>query len=163
MAIAVDRGKICHGTLTTLSISGVDLGPTTEDGVTFVVNQTHFDHKIDQQVGTIKKVLTNREVVIGLSMVEATLARLHIALNLAAASLSGSSLTIDSSEAPEAQMLMVGVAPDANARSFILDAAVVRGSLNTMAGAKNNPNYLPIEVEAILSDDGSRFGIIGDA
>jgi len=55
MAIAIDRGKICHGTLTTLSIGGVDLGPTSEDGVTFAVNQTHYDHKIDQQVGTIKK------------------------------------------------------------------------------------------------------------
>ena len=51
MAIAQDRGKICHGTLTTLSIGGTDLGPTSEDGVTFVANQTHFDQKIDQQVG----------------------------------------------------------------------------------------------------------------
>jgi len=163
MAIAQDRGKICHGTLTTLSIGGTDLGPTSEDGVTFVANQTHFDQKIDQQVGTIKKTLTNREVVVGLTMVEATLARLHIALNLAAAALSGSSLTIDSTEAPEAQMLMVGVAPDANARSFILDAVVVRGSMNTMAGAKNNPNVLPIEVEALFDTGNSRFGIIGDA
>jgi len=91
------------------------------------------------------------------------MANLHIALNLAAASLSGSSLTIDSSEADEAQMLMVGVAPDAGARSFIIDAAVVRGSLSSNAGAKNNPNYLPIEVEAIWDSGNSRFGVIGDA
>lgn len=162
MAVTTTKENICIGKATTLSLGGADLGPTDSDGVVMNVSQSHYDHKNDQISATIKKTLTNREISLSLNLTEASLENMHLALNEAVGSLSLSSLTIDDTEAAEAELLLVGVSPGGSTRSWIFDACVVRGSTSVVT-AKDAPAILAMEIEAIYSVTESRFGIVGDA
>jgi hypothetical protein len=102
MAIAQEKLNICQGAASTLAIGGTDLGPCSENGVVLTDNKTFHDHKNDQAKGVIKKTLIDRKVFIDFELTEAAIANLHKALNEAAASLSGSSLTIDTTQADDA-------------------------------------------------------------
>lgn len=162
MAIAIDKGKFLIGAVTTLELGGTDLGPTSEDGVTFTYTPTFYDHKSDQVAAKLRKTKTDVDLKITLNLMQGTLANLHKALNLAAASLSGSSLTIDTSQAADATLLIAGVAPDVNTRTIIMDAVQVSSPM-AITMSKNNPVMIPVEFECLYSTTNSRFGLVGDA
>ena len=162
MAIATDNANICHGAATTLGLGGVDLGPTTENGVSVKVGQTFFDHKNDQIKGIHKKTMIDRDVVIDFELEEATLENLHMALNLDASALSDSSLTINDTQADDAALTIVGVGPQSQARSWIFDAVQLMGAVDVMT-AKNDRAVIAMSCQALFDTTNSRFGIVGDA
>ncbi len=167
MAITKAKENLLIGPLATFELGGTDLGPCSEAGVTINVEDTFFDHKIDQVKATVRQTHTNRRVTISAELAEADLARMHLALGLGSSALSDSSLTIDDSSANPATLLMAGIAPEDAAdtyadRTYIFDSVkVIGGTSHVMS--KSGAVMLPIEMEAIYSLADSRFGIVGDA
>jgi len=162
MSITQTKENICQGAVTTISLGAADLGPTSEAGVTLSDNKTFYDHKNDQTKGVIKKTLIDRKVFVDFELTEAGLANLHKALNEASASLSGSSLTIDTTQADDAEFQAVGTAPGGNNRTLILDAVQIVSNVSHKM-SKNEPAMMAIQVEALYDTSASRFGTIGDA
>lgn len=167
MANATLKENLLIGAATTLELGGVDLGPTTEDGVTLNVEQTFFDHKIDQVKATVRQTLTNRRVTLSFALAEGDVTRMHASLGLGASALSDSSLTIDDSSADPASLLIVGVGPEDAAdtytdRTYIFDSVRVTGNPSHTISKSGDVRF-PVECEAIYSIADSRFGIIGDA
>lgn len=166
-AITPLKENLLIGAATTIELEGADLGPTSEDGVTLSMEQTFFDHKIDQVKATVRQTLTNRRVTITAALAEGDVTRMHAALGLAAAALSDSSLTIDDSSADPATLLVVGVGPEDaadtyTARTYIFYSTRVIGNPSHTISKSGDVNF-PIEIEAIYSISDSSFGIIGDA
>jgi len=97
-----------------------------------------------------------------LSLLESDITKFHTALNLASASLSDSSLTVDDSQATKAALTISGVAPGGNARSFIFDE-VMQVSNVDFAYKKSDDASLSLDFLAVYSVANSRFYIAGDA
>lgn len=160
--MAADRLNIVQGSAT-IAIGGADVGYTSENGVTITVTPTFYEHKTDQVKASLKATLTDRKVMINFEMIEADLDRVLLAINEAAASLSGSSLTIDDTQGADADVVVVGTPPSVGTtRTAMFYACQVKSEF-TVTMSKNEPCRLNMEMEAYWSDSDNSLGIMGDA
>jgi hypothetical protein len=165
MAISIDTAKIKHGAVGTLTLGGTDLGPTTRDGVTIKSDQTYGTFYVDQQLTPVVNALKERKYSVDCVLAHSHLTNLLVALNLnSSTSLNGSSLSLNSSESPLAQLVIVAPCPGAGNRTYIFDSARVTSNLSiTHKSDIEQPALLPITFECLYSSTTGRTGIVGDA
>lgn len=158
--MALSKENIVVGAATLVELGGTDLGGT-KGGVIFGKEDTFFDKTGDQVKGNLDKVLVNRRVFVRTELLEGNAPNLHKALNLAAAQLSGSSVSITDSEAALAALKVTGPTTFGGTRTLILDA--VRNISNfEMTWGKDVDIRLAFEFEAMWNPTNNRFGISGN-
>ena len=149
MAITVNSNNYVMGTATTLTLGGTALGSTSEDGIVVESSNNNMMRKCDQAQGVVTSKLIDREVHVKMTLEEATLANMVVALNLASSKLSASSLTVDDSEATDAALVVVGVAPYAGTRTMIFDAVKSVGNFAMNIG-KLKPMEFAIDRKSVV-------------
>jgi hypothetical protein len=165
MSIAQNTADIVMGAASTLTLATVDLGPVSENGVKITFEQTVMEHRNDQSFAPVAHSLLGRTAKITFELTESTLTRVLTALNLAAASLSASTLTIDDSIATAAQLIIAGPSPTGSGsatRTYTFPKVLHVGSTELMV-SKNNEQKLAIEFTAQYDTDTSKIGTIVDA
>lgn len=165
MAITQNNLNIVMGAATTLTLGGTDLGPVSENGIKITVDQEVKEHRNDQSFAPVKHSLISRVAKIAFELTESTLARVLTALNLAAASLSASTLTINDSKATAATLIIVGPAPTGSGsatRTYNFTSVLHVGSTDLNV-SKNNEQVLAVEFVAQYDSATSKIGTIVDA
>lgn len=159
--MALTKDNVIVGAVTALEFpSGTNIGGT-KGGVTLMLEQELFDKVGDQIKGKLDRVLTLRSVRARTELLESTIVNLHKASNLAAAQLSGSSLSITDSEGALQSVKFTGPAPNGGTRTVILDSCRQVGNTEFTYGRDVDVRF-PMELEAMWDPTNNRFGIIGN-
>lgn len=159
--MALTRSNIVVGAATSIEFpSGTDIGGT-KGGVEIMLEQELFDKIGDQVKGNLDRVLTRRAVRIRTELLEGTVVNLHKASNLAAAQLSGSTLSITDSELTPQSLKIVGPSANAGTRTCIFDTVRQVGNTGFTFGRDIDQRFA-CEFEAMYDTTNSRFGIIGN-
>lgn len=159
--MAPTKDNIIVGAATAVEFpSGTNIGGT-KGGVELVVEQELFDKVADQVKGKLDRVLTMRSVRVRFELIEATAVNLHKALNLGAAQLSGSSISITDTEFTPAAFKATGPAANAGTRTIIGDTARQVGNTGFTWGRDVDQRY-PMEIECMWDTTNNRFMIAGN-
>ena len=159
--MALTRSNITVGAATAIEFpSGTDIGGT-KGGVEIMLEQELFDKIGDQIKGNLDRVLTRRAVRVRTELLESTVTNLHKASNLAAAQLSGSTLSITDSELTPQSLKIVGPSANGGTRTCIFDTVRQVGNTGFTFGRDIDQRYA-CEFEAMWDTTANRFGIIGN-
>jgi len=150
---------IC-GTSVQLKVGGTDVGYTT-GGVELELNSEFYDVIADQSLTPILRQMTSRTCKVRTTMLEATLEHLRMAWNLADTALVSSSLTLDSSQKGEVEVIFIGKGPNTTTRTATFFAAVGMAT-GPIPNFKDKECQIPVEFECMWSDTKSAFGTIVD-
>jgi len=164
MTITQNPLNIVMGPPTVITLGGTDLGPEL-DGVVITFNQEVKEHTNDQSFAPVAYSLLKRTADIVMTLTEATLARVLTALNLAAASLSASTLTINDSIATAAQLIITGPSPTGSGsatRTYTFTKVMHVGSTDLAVG-RDKPQHLALKFTAQYDSTTSKIGTIVDA
>jgi len=144
-----------------LKVGGNDVGYTA-GGVELEINSEYYDVIADQSLTPILRKMTARTCKVRTTLLEATLEHLRMAWNLASTALVSSSLTLDSSEASEVEVIFVGKGANTTTRTatFFSSVAMATGPIPNF---KDKESQIPVEFECLWSDTNSAFGTIVDA
>lgn len=151
--------------LAQITINGVDIG-YVRDGVTITYGKEVREVKASQAVGTVKVFKVDETMTVSTNMLESTLENLRIAMNLPAASLSGSTLHLgydNACDLNEYQVVIKGVSPNCGIRTYTFYKCVATGEVET---ALNNDEETIIPIEMICLKDpnnNNEFGIVVDS
>ena len=160
--MASNKLLMLKGPATAITVAGTDVGPNSKTGVMMTVSAEYYEHKTDQDMSTVAIDLNGREVELDFELKHVTLENLLLALGLAAASLSGSSLTVDNSEIASAQMIITGLAPHSGTRTMIFDETYFTGGLEYKWSSEDH-TIVPVKARVVYSPTNSRVFIAGDA
>lgn len=159
--MALTKDNIIVGAATAVEFpSGTNIGGT-KGGVEIMLEQELFDKIGDQVKGNVDRVLTRRSVRARFELLEATAVNLHKASNLAAAQLSGSSISVTDSELVATTFKVTGPAANAGTRTIIFDTARQVGNTGFTFGRDTDQRFA-MEVEAMWDTTNNRFAIIGN-
>jgi Cu/Ag efflux protein CusF len=161
-AISVQKLNYIQGPVTTLDLGSTSLGSTTEDGISVEATNNNMARKSDQAQGVVTSKLIDREVHVKMTLAECTLANMVVALNLASSALSGCTLTVADTEATDAALVVVGVAPNAKTRTMIFDAVKSVGNF-AMAIGKLKEMVFAIDFLVMWNAPNNRYFICGDS
>lgn len=162
MAITVTKENVVIGAAATLTLGSADLGATLDEPIVASFGQEFFDVKVGQGIGVIDKKLTGRKVTIAVPLAEADIANVHIALNLAAAALSASTIELDDSVATASDLIIAATAPNSGTRTYTFDEVLQVGNVDLSVG-KNETQNLTLLFEALWQTGTGQFGTIVDA
>jgi hypothetical protein len=131
----------------------------TMDGVTMSVKSDYFHAKSEENVGTLKRYLTNQEVEVTLNMAEGTLVDLTDAIP--GSSLVGAVLTLGGATLQEHRLTLKGMTPGGRDRVIILTLVNPIGEVS-MPYKKGEVSVVPVVFSALIDDSGE-FGEVTDA
>jgi len=155
---ATHSGGLQEGGTTTIT------GFYTIDGVTLTIGSSFADIKVEENVGTIIRRLTDQEVKVTLTFAEATLDNLVAAIP--GSSISGAVVTIGGgfSTDPllqEFELDVAGLDPAGAARTINFPAVNPTGEVG-IPFKKGEVSVVPVTFSALVADTGI-FGTITDA
>lgn len=142
----------------TVSIGGSAVGYTS-DGVTMNIRSDFADIKVEEMVGTIKRVLTDQGVEITLNMAEGTLA--NLARAIPGSVLVEATLTLGGAALQDTAIVLVGKNPAGFARTITIPNVNPTGEVG-IPYKKGEISIVPVTFSALVSDAGV-FGTIVDA
>jgi len=146
-----------------VGVASVTIGETevgyTADGVTMTVSSDFFDVKVEELVGTIKRVLVDQEIEVALNMAEGSLA--NMAEAIPGSSLADSILTLGGAALQEKALVLVGTNPAGFDRTITLTLVNPVGAVG-MPYKKGEITVVPVTFKALVDDSGE-FGTVEDA
>lgn len=145
-----------------IAIDGQDIG-FTMGGLEFRWEPTFREIEADQAQGVVKIGRISEKAFLVVRMLEVTLARLRQAFNQPSANLAGSTLLLGYNNAcaiNEHQIVLTGVGPDCEARTWTLFRAVSIGNV-TYAMSREEETVLEVEFQLLKNDSGA-FGYVAD-
>jgi len=131
----------------------------TVDGVTMTVRSDFYDAKVDENVGTVLRRLTDQDITLALNMAEGTLDAMAEAIP--GAHLSGNTLTIGGGALQTRRLTLLGKAPNGRERVIVLREANPTGEV-TVPYKKGEASVVPVTFSALVDDD-MEFGHYFDA
>jgi hypothetical protein len=131
----------------------------TTDGVTMSVKSDYFHAKSEENVGTLKRYLTNQEVEVALNIAEGALVDLADAIP--GSSLTGAVLTLGGATLQEKRLTLRGITPGGLDRVIILTLVNPIGEVS-MPYKKGEVSIVPVVFSALVADSGE-FGEVTDA
>lgn len=153
-------------TVTVTPITGGPAAPVTigftTDGVTMAIKSSFADIKVEEVVGTIKRILTDQEVTVSINIAEADLN--NLVMSIPGSSLSGAILTLGGSILQEYSMVLVGKAPPPAAgliRTITLNHVNPTGEVG-MPFKKGEVSVVPVTFSCLV-DAAGEFGNITDS
>jgi hypothetical protein len=141
-----------------VSFGGTDLG-WCEDGVTMTISTDVADIKVEEIIGTLKRVVTDQNITVTLNMAEGTIANLSNAIPQS--TLASSTLTLGGGTYQSGALVLVGKNPGGYARTITLTKVNPTGDVG-IPYKKGEISVIPVTFSALVSDDGT-FGTIVDA
>jgi len=141
-----------------ITIGGSAVGYTV-DGVTLSIKSSFADIKVEENVGTIIRKLTDQEVSITFNMAEGTLQHLEDAIP--GSVLAASTLTIGGAALGDQQIIAVGLSPSGSARTVTLPNCNPIGEVG-IPFKKGEISVVPVTFSALVADTGI-FGTIVDS
>ncbi|MBT9133191.1 MAG: hypothetical protein DDT33_01727 [Firmicutes bacterium] len=151
------RANVLVG-VASVSIGGVAIGYTS-DGVTMTVSSEFFDVKVEERIGTVRRILTDLGIVVTLNMAEGTLA--NFARAIPGSSLSASTLTLGAGLLQTTPLVLVGRNPAGFNRTITLNSVNPTGEVS-IPYKKGEISIVPVTFSALMADDGT-YGTIVDA
>jgi hypothetical protein len=146
-----------------IGVASVTIGETavgyTADGVMMTVSSDFFDAKVEEIVGTIKRVLVDQEVEVTLNMAEGSLA--NMAEAIPGSSLDTNTLTLGGAALQEKALVLVGKNPAGFDRTITLTLVNPVGAVG-IPYKKGEISVVPVTFKA-LADDSGEFGTIVDS
>lgn len=138
----------------------------TIDGVSLTVSSSFADIKVEENVGTIIRRLTDQEVKVTLTFAEGELANLVAAIPGSAINVGGTVVTIGGGQAgapllQEFALTLVGENPAGLARTIALTAVNPTGEVG-IPYKKGEVSVVPVTFSCLVADTGI-FGTITDA
>lgn len=144
-----------------LTVDGVNVG-LTQGGVTLRKSTEFVDVDADQLGGVARKVATFERMFLSTTLLEATLANLHKAMNEPSANLvSGSRLNLGSAtpEAVEHTLVVVGKGPSGAVRTWTFYRAIIVEDVEHLAGSRESASSIPVGFELLKdTDNDNLFG-----
>jgi hypothetical protein len=163
--MAVTSTNILKAALDTLTVDSVDMGGTFEP-MEVNTEVTIEDISVEQFKSPIRSVIDARTVGASVVLAEMTLANLAIVMNLPAANIVSSSLTIDSSDRGVVTWIAVGKsgsAPGTNIkRTFNFPRSRATGT-PTYNIAKLEPSQIPVEWSFLAETTNGIIGTVLDS
>ncbi|MFA5558622.1 MAG: hypothetical protein WDA59_04070 [Methanofastidiosum sp.] len=141
-----------------VSFDSAPLGWTT-DGVTLTINTEVADIKVEEVIGTIKRVVTDQSIEVTLNMAEGTLD--NLAKAIPNSSLSSSTITLGGGTYQSGALVLIGKNPAGFNRTITLTKVTPIGSIG-IPYKKGEISVIPVTFSALVGDTG-QFGTIVDA
>lgn len=149
----------------TISVGGSDMG-YTKDGVTVRYAREYVRVMADQAVGVVKVGRASEEMHVETSLLEMSLSNLRKIWDLPAGHLVGSTLTLgynNSCDVNEHQIILVGLSPDCNTRTFTLYKCISVGE-GEYAMKRDEETAVAVDFECLKdSDNNDNFGTVVDS
>lgn len=163
--VTIDGALLETGGLEEASLLPIT-GFYTVDGVTLTVSSSFADIKVEENVGTIIRRLTDQEVKVTLTFAEGELANLCAAIPGSAINAGGDVLTIGGGQAgglllQKFSLTLVGKNPAGGARTIALTAVNPTGEVG-VPYKKGEISVVPVTFSCLVADTGI-FGTITDA
>lgn len=133
----------------------------TMDGVTLTVRSEFANIKVEENVGTIIRRLTDQDVQVSLNMAEGALANFVAAVPGSFINLAGTGVEIGGGDLQEFELTLVGVSPSGGARTIHLTKVNPIGEVG-VPYKKGEASIVPVTF-ACLVDDYGLFGTKIDA
>jgi hypothetical protein len=162
MANAIVKERLVHGPATTIEVGGVDIGPTSQNGVQVKVTPEYYKDFVDQKKTPVKVTLMAREYEVDFELRDLKMSNLLIAFGLPAANGSGCCGLLDDAQGVGATLKLVGPAPNSASRTFLFDDAMVMSGV-TYSMKSKDPTAMAVTFACLYKDASSRNGIMGDA
>jgi len=164
VSVTIDGALLKTGGLeeaTLLPITGF----YTMDGVTLTISSSFADIKVEENVGTIIRRLTDQEVRVTLNFAEGSLENLVASIPGSAINVAGTIVTIGGGQAgglllQTFSMVLVGLNPAATARTITLTAVNPTGEVG-VPYKKGEVSIIPVTFSCLVADTGI-FGTISD-
>jgi hypothetical protein len=132
----------------------------TEDGVNFEYAPTVDDIDVEEEVVSIKRVITKEDISITCNMAESDLNQLELAM--AGASRAGDIITLGGGTLQDFAMKIVGTAPNGKTRTIYAGHVHPTGTVG-MAYKKGEKTIVPLTLKPFLSASGGTVLTIEDA
>jgi hypothetical protein len=133
----------------------------TVDGVTMTIRSSFADIKVEENVGTIIRKLTDQEVQVTMNIAEGELANLVASIPGSSINVGGDTVTLGGSDLQGFSMVLVGEAPAAGTRTITLTRVQPIGEVG-IPYKKGEVSIVPVTFACIVSDAGV-FGTIVDS
>jgi hypothetical protein len=139
----------------------IDAAPVgyTVDGADLSIRTEFANIKVEENIGTIIRKITDQEVEVTLKLAEGTLANLASAIP--GSSLAVATLTIGGGALADIELVLVGEAPSGGTRTITLPHANPVGEVG-IPFKKGEISVVPVTFAALVSDLGV-FGTIVDS
>ena len=133
----------------------------TTDGVTLTIRSEFANIKVEENVGTIIRRITDQEVEVTMNIAEGELANLCAAIPGSAINVGGTTVTIGGGDLQEFNLELVGKNPAGNDRTVTLTAVNPTGEVG-IPYKKGEVSVVPVTFACLVSDLGV-FGTIVDS
>jgi flagellar capping protein FliD len=143
-----------------VSFNDNDLG-WCEDGVTMTISTDVADIKVEEIIGTLKRVVTDQGITVTLNMAEGTIANLANAIPQSSLNETGDTLTLGGGDYQSGKLVLVGKNPAGFDRTITLTKVNPTGDVG-IPYKKGEISVVPVTFSALVGDDGT-FGTIEDA
>ena len=160
VTVTIDGALLTSGGLEEASLLPIT-GFYTMDGVKLTVSSTMADIKVEENVGTIIRRITDQEVKVTLNIAEGELANLCASIPGSAINVGGDTVTIGGGSLQAFSLVLVGEAPSAGTRTISLTLVNPTGEVG-IPYKKGEVSIVPVTFSCIVSDAGV-FGTIVDS
>jgi stage V sporulation protein SpoVS len=133
----------------------------TMDGVNLNIRSSFADIKVEENVGTVIRKLTDQEVSVTMNIAEGSLKNLVAAVAGSSINVGGTIVTIGGGALQGFQMTLVGTAPSAGVRTIVLTRVQPTGEVG-IPYKKGEVSIIPVTFSCIVADTGI-FGTITDS
>ncbi|MBU2249728.1 MAG: hypothetical protein KKD77_23480 [Gammaproteobacteria bacterium] len=163
-SVTIDGALLRTGGLEEASLLPIT-GFYTMDGVTITIRSSFADIKVEENVGTIIRKLTDQEVQVTLNFAEGSLRNLVASIPGSAINVGGTIVTIGGGQAgglllATFSLVLVGVNPAGLARTIALTAVNPVGEVG-VPYKKGEVSIIPVTFACLVADTGI-FGTITD-
>lgn len=141
-----------------IEIDSTPIGYTV-DGATLTISSEFADIKVEENIGTIIRKLTDQTVQVTFSMAEGTL--INLAKAIPGSSLLGTILTLGGSDLQEVEIELTGEKPGGGNRIITLTNCNPVGEVG-VPYKKGEISVVPVTFSALVDDSGN-FGTIDDS
>jgi len=141
-----------------VGVNAKSVGYTT-DGVVMTTRSDFYDAKVDENVGTVLRRLTDQDITVSLNMAEGTLAAMAEAIP--GSSLVTNTLTIGGAALQTQRLTLLGKSPNGRERVIVLKEVNPTGEV-AVPYKKGEASIVPVTFSALV-DDAMEFGHYFDA
>ena len=159
VTVTIDGALLTSGGLEEAGLLPIT-GFYTMDGVTMTISSSFADIKVEENVGTIIRRLTDQEVKVTINIAEGALANLVASIAGSKINVAGTIVTIGSGGLQEFSLVLVGLDPDATPRTITLTKVNPVGEVG-IPYKKGEVSIVPVTFACIVADTGI-FGTISD-
>lgn len=160
VTVTIDGALLTSGGLEEAGLLPIT-GFYTMDGVTLTIRSDFADIKVEENVGTIIRRLTDQEVKVTMNIAEGELANLCASIPGSEINVGGTIVTIGGGLLQEFSLVLVGEAPAAGIRTITLTKVQPIGEVG-MPYKKGEVTIVPVTFACIVADTGI-FGTIADS